>query len=663
MNRTPTDPRFRPFRCASRTMARCVAAGTIGVLAFGSALPANAGTSASAGHASESSIAGARQLDPIAIADIAPASTWLLVRIDNWVNARESYDRSYIGRMFKDPRFKSWTKSMLDDLFAGESDAIGSFSDLTEWLKDLDIDLEEIGQPTGPVGIAMYADDQKQGDDDADSPSAAVMLLADFGVNADKLAAAIAEAVEDLEDRERIETDDEQYRGVTINTITVLRDDDDDDDADDDDFMMWMNDEPALPFGLDKIDTFYWARLANTFVVTTRMEAMESAIDRASGDNINNLANQPDLADSLAQHRATHDTFVLLRMVPQFRESIRDGIGGPAMFFLGGMDSSNLIQALGLNEVRAFSAAVHLETADGANETSIGVLMNTRRGLFNLIDEPVTRFDPPAFVGPDTAAVGMLTVRFDRVWPLIETVIGTFPQEDREQAQAGLMMAQGIAKPILDNLGPDMYIINTVERPISAKSNKRLFAIRARDINPIGNALNGFAGMIGLEAREFQGFQVFDPPGEMMGAGPSIGLGGDFVLIGEAADVERGLRGIAEPGNARLANEPAFTAAIAKLDNRGTSFAYDNTRQTLAWTFWQLRNADKIWEEQMRSAGINIEENPWLAGMKPEVPEWTSKLPDISAFLEFMGDNVFEFRPTPDGFRARVLLLPPKRDN
>lgn len=645
-------------RWATRTAACAIGASALFLATTPAALAAAAATSTTA----TSTLNNRAYLEPVDIIDVAPTSTSLLLRVENWTRSREAYNRSYAGRMLNDPRFSNWYKEVLDATFGEESDVIGSFAEITDWLKELEIDLEEIGQPSGAVGIAMYPIEINQ-ENEADKPSAGIVLLADFGPNADKLAAAIAEATEDLDERERIEADEEEYRGITIHSITIISEEEDDiEEDDDDDFMMWMNEEPSAPFGLDKIETFYWARLNNTFVVTSAMEAMEAAIDRANGDNIQNLANQPDLTDSLAQHRATHDAFILFRLVPEFRKAMMEGFGGPAMFLLGGFEPSEVIRTLGLSEVRTFSAAFHMENADGASETTIGVLMNARRGLFNLIDEPVTRFEPPPFVGPDTASVGMVTVRFESIWPLIESIVNTFPPDQREEAQGGLLMAQGFAKPILDNMGPDLYIINNIERPFTANSSKTLVAIRARDINPITNAINGFGAMLGLEAREFQGFQVFEPPAEM-GGGPTIGLGGDFVLIGETSSVEQGLRGISDPRNPRLSAEPAFTAALNKLDNRGTSFAYTNTRQSLAWTFWQMRNADKIWEEQMRSAGIDLEENPWFASMKPEIPAWMDKLPDINAFLEYIGDYVFEFRPSPDGFRARYIVLPPTRDN
>ena len=83
------------------------------------------------------------------------------------------------------------------------------------------------------------------------------------------------------------------------------------------------------------------------------------------------------------------------------------------------------------------------------------LLTRHREGLLALFDQPIGRFEPPAFVTADASDVRLVNFDFGAVVPLVNQVIATLPQEAQFQAQALAGFATAAAGPILQTLGPE----------------------------------------------------------------------------------------------------------------------------------------------------------------------------------------------------------------
>ena len=134
---------------------------------------------------------------------------------------------------------------------------------------------------------------------------------------------------------------------------------------------------------------------------------------------------------------------------------------------------------------------------------------------------------------------------------VIREVAGTLGDEMRAEVDAGLQVFETQFGPAVRALGPNVFTMSTIQRPFSASSESQVFAIACRDDMAVNNAVGSFAQEIGAEARDFQGFQMYDG-----GFVPiSIGIGGGYLFLGQTEAVENALRVASQPAGSKIGDE------------------------------------------------------------------------------------------------------------
>ncbi len=570
------------------------------------------------------------------IADITPADAIFVASADSWTDIQAKADRIGLMDLWGHPQIQRFVGAITDEISE-------DMAEMSEMMEDLDMDPAEFPRPTGTMGVAIFAQDE----------TLHLLSIADFGDNAEEAEEQLETMLDGLQDEEIVELDIDKVGDIRIHVITMLEPEEDaDDDMEDDwdDEWGWEEPEPMFP----SIETMHVARVGNHLVASSDLVAIEDAIAAVdNGRDLDALADTPAYADSMAQHPDEADMFAAYFIGDDMRNGFGEGLG---MAFPMGlpMDPAGISKALGIDDLQAVSIAVTLDTDDAMAEQSIGILVPNRAGLFGLITPSTEPFIPPAFVGADAASVARVNVAFDRIFPLLKDILGTMP--DQMQAQLGGMLdgIEGLYAPILKTLGPDVYIAQTIERPLSVTSATTVVAVRARDQLSIANAIGGMAGQFGMEARDFQGHQLYEDP--MSGQGLGIGFG--YLFVGDTTDIENAMRQADNPGDNVIANEDRFIDGTEAINDDAVFATFTDLRQTIELTVWQMKNAEKMFEAQMQELGIDPE--LMQEDMGPMTNEWADKIPDVEVFLEYIGDTVGDIRATDDGFRGRFLMLRPR---
>lgn len=559
---------------------------------------------------------------PERFADLAPENTAFIVDIPNFTKTHEAFNRSGLTAIWNDPSLRSWFDKVTEE----------PLSDFKEQLDAVNLKLEDIKTPSGVAGLAIWAPAKDSGSDEPN-----LLAAADFGDNAEDMAETINTLIERGERDKKFTVTHDKFGDIEITSLTLIEEEDGDDEDDWDD---WDDDSPSLP------STMHYARHGNFIAISSSMDALEDALDAIGGKDINSVADAPALAATLAQHPSSVQAYAAFLTGPLFKDT------EPAQL--------EIFKALGVSEVRAASVGLNFESANGLMEQTFGVLMNQKKGLFSLINLGPARFQPPAFIDADTASFNMFQFNFAGVIPLLKETVQNTTSEEIKSIGEGLPMIEPMAGPILNSLGSKIFVVQSYARPFSAESQRMLVAIDLADQNAFNTAVAGFGPMLGLEARDFQGNQIWSTAGAPI----AIGSNSSYTFIGNTQAVEGALRQTSTSSS--LAQESRFTNAVANLSNAGLGFGWSDTAQVLRYTEWAFKNQEAIIRQHMSTMfGDDPEFAEWREEMIKEaiseIPDWQKNPPNFDALLRYVGDSVFEMTSSSDGFRGKMIWLKPAK--
>lgn len=587
------------------------------------------------------------QNDKVAVADVAPLESFFVVNIPDWPRAKTALLRSELGKLWEEPEVKAF----LDEFMKEElGDRESGGGEVWDWFEK-NVDLEDLREPTGGVGLTLFAQPAEGDDADGETQDVHVLAVADFGEHAQAMMTTLADIFERLEKDGHIKLEESDYEGADIYIVTVVPSEDDAD-----------ADEEGMDFGEDEDEEpepMMVARSGAGIIASTSRRALEAAIDRAAGrgGNAERLADNRTYTAALAQHPDGSHAMVVGVASEFIRGQIKDGVEAMLSMFAPPGAGEGLVSALGVGAVEAIGIGIRVDTEAGTGEQTIGVLAPRKQGLLTLVDSRLDAFNPPAFVPADAMSAYSVAVRFDRIPEVLRSIIKALPPEMQAQAGNAEAFIDTQVAPVTNALGSELHVVQVVPRPFKAGEQAPLIAIRLKDALVIANSLNQFAPMMGLTARVFEGNQIFQREGDESFA---LGIGFDHVFVGGAEGVENAFRLASRPDAARLAGAERFRRAAGALGEGAAFYSFSNTAETMEHTYWELQNAEKIYEAQIAEWGLDEDmQKEFLESFREEQPGWAAKLPPLQTLLRHLGDTVTEIRPTPDGFRGRTIFLRP----
>ena len=218
-------------------------------------------------------------------------------------------------------------------------------------------------------------------------------------------------------------------------------------------------------------------------------------------------------------------------------------------------------------------------------------------------------------------------------------------------------IARGMLQPAFEQMGPEMFVVTSYDKPLSVSSQSVLYAIPVGDELIMGNTLTLITAQMGgmLAARDFEGAVIYEPEGDAFPL--AVGSGFGYLLVGTPRAVESALRSAANPGGASLEGEARFQKAVEMLGRDMVLATYMDMAERLAWTRWQFDNELAIFDQMLRDQGYPDDLREQIITERERQLVDRPDLPPVEVLLEVLGDVVSEMRSTEDGFRGRALLL------
>ncbi|QYK48566.1 MAG: hypothetical protein KF838_01630 [Phycisphaeraceae bacterium] len=590
--------------------------------------------------------------DPV-IADVAPSESMLVVSVKDWSALKAQFDRTGMKTLWATNEVQALVKDLAKDAASG----------FDEMLQELGVTKDDMVYPSGSIGMAMFFTQSLdavasqintlEGDLDIDA-----IFLADFGDDADKFADLIEKVCDFASDKHGAEIRQTPHGGHTITSIIreAEADDANDDEFEDFDFpgvgMM-------MPFESESgAYSIHIVRLGSTYLAGDSLDSVQAAIDRAADAGRPSIAEDTIYIKSLAQHPADAGATVFFRAGDALKLFAANTTAQQREWDETAPDMSIMFDALGLLSIQSTSFGIRLDTPAAMAEATSGILVPEKKGILSLLSRGTPAFQNPSFVSADVSAISQIVVDFSRIPAIARGVIETLPEDAREQARMALAQAEPIALPIIEALGSDIYIAQTITQPLSPDSQKALFAIRITDSLVFTNLVTAFGAQIGLQVREFQGTQIFEQ--DMFGI--TGGISPEWLFIGQTSDVEDALRRLSAPGDDQLNAQPEFKSAVTMLRGDAVLNQYQDTERAIRYTIWSLQNQDKIADAQLDALDIDEEFKQQIREARGSTQrDWARLLPPPELITEHIGDTVTELRPTPDGYRGQTLMLRPKR--
>lgn len=581
----------------------------------------------------------------ITLADIVPANTCILLATDDASAMQEAFERTPLNEWWNTDEVQQWATRTIDDFI----------SDLNEDLENVELDRDSFVMPTGPVGIAYWVDLPEPGEV---SPTPHFMIMGHFdGDGADTMASTFDDLIEEQREQDLDTITEVDYGDYVI--ITLGESEEEDDDGNMDDFDAWDDwDDDDGPF-----DILHYVRAGDRLLLTSSMLALQDALDRIDGDEIEALANIERYNRASADVREqqsyavflTEPLFELQRAMDEINADNADEWDPMA-----GMQFMPIFEALGLAEVRSASISFSLDTDAGIYESDYFVDVPEKNGLLALLDAEPADFEPPAFITGDVASVSLMQVQFDQILPTVQAVIRSLGEDMAQDAQSGMLMAQGIISPILDQLGPEIYLSQSFTKPYSAESMVFLAAVRAKDDTQLAASIaQPLEAFMQIKPRDFQGNQIFEFPTDGFFPPIAIGVGSGFLFISTNDAVENALRQAGEPGGVTLANEDSFQDSMDGVPSDGLSFGWASSAESLRYQAWMIENMDEIMRKQFESWQDWMSEEEFEEMIAESVTEFEESpfvVPNLEMLAEILGDGVGYLESVPEGYRGKAVL-------
>lgn len=602
-----------------------------------------------------SSAFAARQ---VTITDVTPPNALAVAGIDDVPAMKAAFDRTGFKSLWDDPAIQKWI-----------DEAMKSYTPQFEQTLDaLDLKREDLKLPTGSAGFSAWAVGAGR------DAKLAVLVLADYGDEAESMHETIVKALENAQKQGKIELKESEEDGLEFWTYSVVEPEDgDDDDGEDDDMPDFGGGADDLlgeaMLGDDALEEMHYARIGSHLVVTSLVETLLDTQAQIEGEDRPSVSDNAEFNAARRQVKNAPAFGVLL--IQNGREQLKKEIEAQGEDAAEMAQALQMIDALGLGSVQAIGVGARLDTDSGMAEQMYGVLTPAKEGLLKLIDSAPMKFDPPAFVGGDAASTWSMQFDFSGVIPLLNKVIATMPEEQQGEVGGMVMMASATAGPLLANIGPEFSVTTAYDRPFAHDSQRMLGAFKTKDVAAIQQAIAGFAPMVGLESRDFLGNQIWSPAqgGFLPDDAVAIGIAAGYMFVGPGPTVENAVRTAAAGDAPKLASEPDFRRAMRPLAGQGLGFSFTSFARTMAYTCWMAQNIDKVLEAQHAAMfggqpALDQDEQAWrdemLKSMKESTPGWMKSMPPAEVFTRHIGDTSAEFLSTEDGFVARVVTLRPE---
>lgn len=607
---------------------------------------------------------------PMTIADLAPKDAAFVVSVDDFAATKASFDKTGLRKIWDDPKVQEFLKKHFQE----------EMDEFARSFEDSGIKLEELDPPSGPVGGAFWM----VWNEKEKKVEPRMISLGDWGEKAEAAAKQIESAIGEAERKKSIVVDEDEYGGAKLWVIEFANKPEEpkaeagegDAGGEEEIDIEGMGEEGGGESGKEMapdLEKMVYARVGNNLLAASDVETMERTIDRLGGKDAGASVGDSEAFAGVLKQLEKPQAYAaffpgpMITLLGTLTEQAEKGVEGLPTELLDEPRMGTVMSAFGLAGVQGVGVGVRFDTPGGMMEQTYSVLCPEKKGVMSLFSGTDQKFAAPAFAGADAAGITLLQFKFAELLSVLTEGARALPPEVGDMMVQNVQQAQVMAGPILSNLGPQVWMVQSITKPYSATSSQLLGAIACKDVAQINQALQNLGGMLPIQSRDFQGNQVWSLAGGMPlpGVGElSIGVGFGHVFIGQTALVENAMRSAGNPEAASLNGEARFSESVRGMAGSGLGFGWTDTKQALEYADWQMKNFDKMIEAQMQGMfGDDPDAEQYKKEMieeaKKNQPEWMRDMP-LDVVAREMGDTAFEFHVVPEGIKGRSIWLRPK---
>lgn len=587
------------------------------------------------------------------IEKVAPENSVVIAGIANVSTMMERLKRTGLWAMWNDEKIKSLREQQFKDMT----------EQINKTMEELGVDKDSLVPPTGPVGVAVFP----LVNPDTGVPAPAMLMLADYGENADKTDVLMQAAITKGEKEGDLEYEKKDINGRTVYSIDMTKmqekarvaakaaADAAGEEGGGADIQLDL--PPGVPNPVDMvgdIKTIHYVRDGHTLMLSNDMAGITEALDFIDGKGGKTVAERVDYQAIMSRIGDSEMFGVLLT------RDLMEMSGGNDQMAMAQMMVPMVRAAVG--HVHGYGFGMRLDGPKAMVEQNFTIYMpDGKAGLTTLVDSGTARGTLPPFVNPETVTYSTFNVEFKGLMDVVRKIVDANPILKMQAGEQIDMVDEGM-RQLTATLGTEVHFASTITKPLTETSQKSVWAVQCTNPQEFENLFSGWASQIGMESRDFLGQRIFSMKPEMMGMMPvemsqpmSLGIGGGFVLIGPTTGVEQALRASSQTGVASLSSDANFQKAVATLSaDPAVAWGYSLTTDTIEASMKGRKAAD------MRTIEDIKEFDPDGAADYQKEIEQTYKVLDAFDFdllRKYMGPSVWQIRATEDGFVGNFYML------
>lgn len=566
--------------------------------------------------------------DALSIRDLAPGNAMLVVGADDIRGTVDRMGPTAFGRLWADPALAEDVKKIKERLEKG----------LVEAATEAGIAREDVTWPSS-AGLAVLADI----DEELGLPSVEIIFFCDWAAEAEKAGKLCDAIVANMQEAakaagEEMKSDEIRGRRVLISATAggEAAAEDGMDEGFDDEFGGFG----AMPDIGPK--QFVITSDKGRIFVASSTASMDMLLGRVDGDRAKSIGDETTFKEATELAGGTQDIYAVLST-----EAAKPILGAVPQFML----VEPFVQRL-FGDIKAWSFGVHAK--DGVLESAAGIYVpDGKVGLLSLVDTATEPKAAPSIVPSDALSYGRMNLRFDKIVPMLDEIIGGLPPEQGDMIKPQLDIYRPAMTAAFGAMGPEMHIWSIEAEAGAIEQPGPVFAIAMKNDKESAAAVSDLINLfpLGLQSRDFNGMTIMSDEF----APAAVGIGGGYMVIGEVKQVEQALRSVDAKGEAGLAGDAEYAASFAGMSK--------DPVVGMAWF-----NIARQMESSARMLGTVVDQLGGMAEIDGEaVPGLDVGLDDVRGFYDLMkpevmkrcfGDAVLDFKSTSKGLSTSYRMLP-----
>lgn len=539
---------------------------------------------------------------------VLPDSTIAFARIGNAAAFREAFQKTQLGRMFADPAMQP----LKDDVKAKTAD---TNADLQKKIGATVRDLITI--PEGAVSIALLPKD------DANVPGA-LLLTADAGKNAEKLAGVMARATEYAETR-GAKVSKETFKTLTVHVVQSPKLPD-----------AKPEDPPPPPMG--------WTQDGAVFIIASDVDALKDYLGHSEGREAS-LASTEHFAaaEKKLGDQAQASWYV---NVPQFIDlALKAGSTGPNAGTV--QDLKGMTQILGIDGLKAVAGNYTMNVGgfDSVTKTFV-VAPAPLTGALKLFPMPKADLRPEPWVPATVSSYQSFSWDLDDAFVALNDLANQFQPGVLNVLEQQLIGPNGgeplsLEKDVFGPLGDRITVVSDFKKPITEESQRMLVAIALENPSAAQETLLKLIALAGgvPKKRDFQGTAIYDfEVPEQPIANPNLNADAlknpisvavtknTLFIASDAGLLELVLRG----GGTALSDSATFQAVAKEVPPRTSTISYVSPEESARLSYDMIKSG----QFKKALAGASAAGGPDVSRLGDLIDK--DKLPDFSIFAKYL---------------------------